>query len=127
MGMRRKPHESCNPDASAAILLPRGKRRQIMVRHITVLLLILFPIIARAENAPVTLTEDDNAYTLANGIVTAKVSKANGDLISLVYKDIETLTDKSGHAGGYWSHDARADEQLKGVTIDPKTNNGERG
>lgn len=76
--------------------------------------------------AQVTLEEDDSSYTLANGIVRAKVSKSSGDLTSLVYKGIETLTDKSGHAGGYWSHDVKAPQQLRKVTIDPKTNGGER-
>src|SRR5438093_1309134 len=55
--------------------------------------------------AAVTVEEDQSSFTLSNGIVTARVSKRSGDLTSLRYKGLETLTDKSGHAGGYWSHD----------------------
>ena len=47
---------------------------------------------------PVTITDEGAAYTLANGIVTARVDKRNGNLTSLVYKDIETLGHASGHA-----------------------------
>src|SRR6185503_2911323 len=40
----------------------------------------------------------------------------------------EMLTDKSGHAGGYWSHDATGGSDLIArVTIDPKANRGARG
>ena len=53
----------------------------------------------------VTLTEDPASYTMANGIVTAKISKRSGDLTSLIYKGTELLASNSGHAGGYWSHD----------------------
>ena len=75
----------------------------------------------------VVVTEDDSAFTLTNGIVTARVSKKSGDLISLVYKDLETLASNSGHAGGYWSHDTSGGTDLKTAeTIDPKTNDGER-
>ncbi|HEY2881978.1 MAG TPA: polysaccharide lyase family 4 protein [Pirellulales bacterium] len=87
---------------------------------------------AAADNplAPqgVTVTENDSAFTLSNGIVTAKVSKRSGDLTSLVYTGIETLASDSGHAGGYWSHDATGGADLKtAVTIDPKSNEGHRG
>ncbi|HEY7086837.1 MAG TPA: hypothetical protein VH518_02035, partial [Tepidisphaeraceae bacterium] len=81
---------------------------------------------AAISRAQVTLQEDDSSYTLANGIVTAKVSKQSGDLTSLVYQGTETVTDKSGHAGGYWSHDAKSTQQARKITIDPKTNGGER-
>src|SRR3954453_9504297 len=63
--------------------------------------------------APVTLQQDDTSYTLSNGIVTARISKQSGDLTSLVYRGVETLTDRSGHAGGYWSHDARSAQQTR--------------
>ena len=45
---------------------------------------------ARAA-AAVTLTEDAATYTLDNGIVTATVAKASGDLVSLRYKNLEML------------------------------------
>jgi rhamnogalacturonan endolyase len=75
----------------------------------------------------VTVTEEGNYYTLANGIVTARVSKRSGDLVSLKYKDIETLSGGSGHAYGYWSHDAAGKQVVDTITIDPKQNGGQRG
>jgi rhamnogalacturonan endolyase len=76
---------------------------------------------------PITVTEEGNNYTLANGIVTARVSKRSGDLVSLRYKDIETLSGGSGHVYGYWSHDAAGKEVVDTITIDPKDNGGQRG
>ena len=46
-----------------------------------------------------TLTEDAASYTLSNGVVTARIAKDSGDLTSLQYNQMETLTDQSGHAG----------------------------
>ena len=83
---------------------------------------------AQAAAGAVTVAEDDAAFTLANGIVTARVSKKNGDLLSLQYRGTETLAFNSGHSGGYWSHDTTGGTQLlTKVTIDPKANGGERG
>jgi rhamnogalacturonan endolyase len=79
-------------------------------------------------NLPVTVSEDESSFVLSNGIITARVAKRNGDLQSLAYKGIETLTDRSGHAGGYWSHDASGGiSQKTTISIDPKSNGGERG
>lgn len=75
----------------------------------------------------VTVSEDAQAYTMQNGIVTAKVSKVTGDLISLIYKGEETLEGtNTGHHYAFWSHDARSQNQVKRITIDPATNGGER-
>ena len=101
--------------------------------------------------APVTLTEDASAYTLSNGIVTARVDKTSGDLLSMKYKDMEMLGtvagsdglpdvkfDKPGansrgfgpftdHQYGFWSHDTDGpNPTIDKVTIDPKSNGGER-
>jgi rhamnogalacturonan endolyase len=80
------------------------------------------------EAPPVTVTEDGtSSFTMSNGIVTATISKRNGDIQSLVYKGVETLTDKSGRAGGYWSHDASGGtDHITKILIDPKDNGGER-
>jgi rhamnogalacturonan endolyase len=76
----------------------------------------------------VVVTEDATSFTLSNGIVTAHVSKVAGDLSSLQYKGTEILTDQSGRAGGYWSHDASGGvKTLAQITIDPKDNAGARG
>ena len=74
-----------------------------------------------AVDKPVSISEDAASFTLSNGIVTIRVAKSSGDLQSLVYKGIETLTDRSGHPGGYWSHDAGGgnDRRVK-ITIDPE-------
>src|SRR5262245_14457767 len=84
---------------------------------------------ARSDALPaVTVVEDADTYTLANSIVTARVSKRSGDLTSLRFKGLELLTDKSGHAGGYWSHDTTGGARtLTRVTIDPRSNGGARG
>src|SRR6188472_3792451 len=80
---------------------------------------------ARAQN--VAVTEDEASFTLSNGIMTARVLKRNGDMSSLTYRGREVLTDKSGHAGAYWSHDTTGGTRLTTrITIDPKTNGGER-
>ena len=88
---------------------------------------ILLPTFIHA--APVVaISEDETSYTLANGIVTAGVSKHSGDLLSLEFKKIELLDTESGRQEGYWSHNtARAGKIVPLVTIDPKANGGERG
>ncbi len=81
---------------------------------------------ARAA-VPVTVSETETNFTLDNGVVTASVSKRSGDLTSLLYKGREVLTDKSGHAGGYWSDDTTGgQETITRITIDPKANGGAR-
>jgi rhamnogalacturonan endolyase len=81
---------------------------------------------ARAQD--VTVAEDDASFTLSNGTITARVLKRSGDLSSLKWRGREMLTDASGHAGAYWSHDTTGGASLiTRVTIDPKTNGGARG
>ncbi|MCF3651659.1 polysaccharide lyase family protein [Synoicihabitans lomoniglobus] len=103
----------------------------------------------------VTLSETADEYILANGIVTARVAKASGDLVSLRYGEREMLAtflnengtpdlakDPPGHNPegvnrgftdhqyGFWSHDAMgprgSGDAIARITIDPKTNGGER-
>ena len=77
--------------------------------------------------SPVTVSEDETSYTLANGIITAHISKHSGDLLSLEYKKLEMLDTESGRQEGYWSHNAaRASKIIPQLTIDPKSNGGER-
>lgn len=83
-------------------------------------------LVGRAQG-PVTIVEDDTAYTISNGIMTGRVLKKNGDLQSLKFREVEVLTDKSGHAGAYWSHDTTGGKSLEAkITIDPKANGGQR-
>jgi rhamnogalacturonan endolyase len=79
-------------------------------------------------SSAVVVTEDTTSFTLQNGRVMARVSKRSGDLTSLRYREQEVLTDKSGHAGGYWSHDTSGGkETVTRITIDPAANGGQRG
>jgi len=100
--------------AEAAVLLVLG-------------LLISPAVHGEEKGGGVTLYEDKTSFTLSNGIVTARILKSSGDIRSLLYKGTELLTDKSGHPGGYWSHDTTGGSSLvTGVTIDPAGNEGER-
>jgi len=117
----------------------------------------LRPASAATAAAPVTVTETAELYILDNGIVTARVAKASGDLVSLRYKNLEMLAtflkddgtpdlekDPPGHnvAGlnrgftdhqyGFWSHDAMGPKAsgipaITRITIDPKQYGGARG
>lgn len=105
----------------------------------------------KSGQAAVTMTEDGSAYTLANGIVTARIDKKSGDLLSMKFKETEmlatitgadglpdTAVDKPGanlrggghrytdHQYGFWSHDTEGPNTIAKVTIDPKSNGGER-
>lgn len=71
---------------------------------------------------PVTVAEAADAYTLDNGTLRARVEKHSGKLLSLTYKGLETLD----HQGGYWSHSAAGPKVIDAVTIDPKSNRGDR-
>jgi rhamnogalacturonan endolyase len=97
--------------------------------------ILLAAILAAASTAPclfgaeppVTVSETETNFTLDNGLVTAQVAKRSGDLISLQYKNLELLAAGSGHAFGYWSHDASRGQHGTRVTIDPTTNGGALG
>ena len=80
-----------------------------------------------APGSPVVISEDDSAYTLANGIVTAQAAKRSGDLTLLKYRGLEMLNIASGRQAGYWSHNTARGQHSARITIDPKTNGGERG
>jgi len=54
---------------------------------------------AADSNPPVVVTDDATTATLDNGIVSARVNKANGNLLSLRYRGVEALS----HGGGYWN------------------------
>ena len=89
---------------------------------------LLLPAPLRAASGPeVTVSENENSFTLDNGIVTARVAKSSGDLISLEYKHLELLDADGGRQAAYWSHNAARGRQIDRITIDPKTNGGERG
>jgi rhamnogalacturonan endolyase len=91
------------------------------------ILLIWLPAALFAAPKPVVISEDDSAYTLDNGILTARAAKRSGDLVSLKYKGLEMLNTQSGRWGGYWSHNTANGQHVFRITIDPKTNGGRRG
>lgn len=126
----------------------------LMKRPLLVLLALASGSLLRAA-ADVSLSETDALYVLDNGIVTARVAKASGDLVSLRYRDREMLAtilkddgspdlekDPPGanpnglnrgmtdHQYAFWSHDAMGPRgtapAIAKVTIDPKANRGER-
>jgi rhamnogalacturonan endolyase len=79
-------------------------------------------------DAPVTITENANgsAWVLDNGIVKVTVNKQSGQIRSIVYKEIETMS-----AGGSWEQSPTRASVVNGltqlITVDPKTNGGTRG
>jgi len=104
---------------------------------------------AKPGAVPVSIMENESYYSLYNGIITALVSKYSGDLISLKYKGVEMLAtyqtpdgypdvsiDPPGDPGhgrgmtdhmyGFWSHDAIGPRVVAKITIDPKSNGGQR-
>jgi rhamnogalacturonan endolyase len=103
----------------------------------------------------VSLSEDELTYTLDNGIVTAVIAKASGDLVSLQYKGKEMLATRmdaegrpdleldppganphglnpgmTDHQYGFWSHDAMGPrdtrDAIASVTINPARNGHKR-
>jgi rhamnogalacturonan endolyase len=74
-----------------------------------------------AADAPVTITDNGNTWTMDNGIVKATINKRNSNMTALVYKGINTMG-----GGGYWEQ-TPSGTVTQTVTIDPAKNGGERG
>jgi rhamnogalacturonan endolyase len=87
------------------------------------------------EASPVTITQDKQDFILDNGIVRARVRRANGDLVSLRYQGEELLyvpgldgQRGGGHPWGYWEQTPDRDScNIPLITIDPSENGGQRG
>jgi rhamnogalacturonan endolyase len=94
---------------------------------IVTLLLLLASLFSIKATPVVTVSENGGFFTLDNGIVSARIAKNSGDLISLTYKNLEMLDTKSGRAVAYWSHNASHGQVSSQITINPKANGGERG
>ena len=91
-----------------------------------------------AGGAPVVVRDDGTTVTLENGIVSAKIAKANGNMVSLQYKTLDLM-----HGGeAYWNaYGSTPVDQLKDavktqtkgtpsiltITQDPARNGGEIG
>ncbi len=91
-----------------------------------VLVLLLAVLRAGAAETLVTISENDSGFTLDNGLVQVTASKNSGDLTSLRYKGLEMLNGRSGRPAGYWSHNVERGRRSARVTVDPKSNGGER-
>ena len=78
--------------------------------------------LAKADaNAPVTITDNGNSWTLDNGIVKATIGKNGGFLQSIIYRGFDT------GSRGIWEHTPQGAPQVtNSITIDPATNGGER-
>jgi rhamnogalacturonan endolyase len=72
-------------------------------------------------DAPVTLVDNGDSWTLNNGIVKATILKSNGNMSSIVYKGINIIP---GHSE-FWEQTPSGTVTAT-VTIDPATNGGER-
>ena len=76
----------------------------------------------------VRITQDAASFVLANGQVTARISKVTGDLTSVKFHNLEMMGRTSGHPAGYWEQNPEnASQIIPAITIDPGSNNGERG
>ncbi len=94
---------------------------------LTVFLVLQLSCAAIAAEDNVRVVEDQTGFTLENGVISARVSKQSGNLVSLTYQHVEMLDQGfGGSSGGYWSHDVSRERRVACVTIDPKTNGGQR-
>jgi rhamnogalacturonan endolyase len=84
---------------------------------------VVLALIQFSSGGDVALTDSGNSYTLDNGVISARIDKRSGKLESLKYNNLETLD----RQGGYWSHSAVSPNVIDSITIDPKSNHGERG
>ena len=83
-----------------------------------------------APHPSVTVSETADSFTLSNGLLSARIEKRTGTLVSVTYNDLELLAQRqSGANGGYWSSVGRGrpGSHISGVIrINPATNNGAR-
>ena len=90
-------------------------------------LLVSCSTLLAAEPAPVTVQEDIESFTLANGLVTAVIEKRTGNLASLRYQGLELMASGPGATGGYWSSVGQvraAGPGVASIRVDPSTNGG---
>ena len=81
----------------------------------------------------VTITDDADTATLANGVIAVQIRKSNGNLISVRYRDLDLLSRGGAYWNVYGSEPGQKPEQNKGgpavyaVTQDPAKNGGAIG
>jgi rhamnogalacturonan endolyase len=84
-----------------------------------------------STDAPVSVTDSDNAVTLANGLISLKINKTNANVIALRYNGLDVVD------SGYWNVYGNSPGEMNVVkksqampaiiTQDPSTNGGEMG
>ena len=126
-GRVRRYHVDCDISESGRSGSGPSREGVKMMRKLS-LWLSVFAIAtgARLKAGPVTLTDSPDYYTMSNGILVAKVDKSNGNLNSLLYKGTEILDPNPRRTNAYWSHSAHSTDMTRRITIDPKSNNGQR-
>ncbi len=108
---------------------PRGRMASALVG--LVLSLALAPSLAQAQslppvakpnvNAPVTVTDNGDTWTMDNGIVKATIIKANGNMQTIDYHGVSIVGRSE-----YWER-VPSGTVTPSLTIDPKANGGQRG
>lgn len=135
----------------------KKSKNSLLTRSLVICIVTIFiaGLTIAAAKQKVTLNEDSETYILDNGIVTARIAKASGDIVSLRYKNMEmqgTFLTPDGlpdlkkdppganpdglnkgmtdHQYGFWSHDAMGPKgttpAVATISIDPKKNKGRR-
>jgi rhamnogalacturonan endolyase len=80
------------------------------------------PAVAKPNvNAPVTITDNGDSWTMDNGIVKATILKSNGNMNPLIYHGVTVVGQSE-----YWER-TPSGQVTPSVTIDPKANGGQRG
>jgi rhamnogalacturonan endolyase len=88
---------------------------------------------AADPDPPVVVTEDADTATLANGIVSATVRKANANLLSLRYRGVELMSRGQGYWNVYCNTPGEAKTEKKPapaalrISQDPSKNGGALG
>jgi len=72
-------------------------------------------------DAPVTITDNGDTWTMKNGIVKITVIKSNSNLRALVFHGVDIVS-----RSNYWER-VPSGQVTPSVTIDPKKNGGQRG
>jgi rhamnogalacturonan endolyase len=106
-----------------------SRRRHIAAALLTIALALPLPqalaqtarVARSTTDAPVTITDNGEAWVLNDGIVKATILKHSGKMVSLIYKGLETQNERSEG----WEQ-SPSGTVTPSVTIDPAGNGGER-
>ena len=79
--------------------LTKGTAAGLLALSAALIWTISSPAQSKPPGRSVTLVEEPSAYTLSNGIVSARVNKNSGDLLSFRFNEIEMLATIMGPDG----------------------------